>query len=110
MNLMEGDLKDGVFTGDNVKITGLDKSHTGKVTLGFRAEDASISDKAAQIGAPVYSMELLGEATMVTAKAGGSLVSVKAGKNYRANIGDEVNVSIPPEICHLFDGNSGERL
>ena len=110
MNLMEGDLKDGVFTGDNVKITGLDKSHNGKVTLGFRAEDANISDKAAQISAPVYSMELLGEATMVTAKAGGSLVSVKAGKNYRANIGDEVNVSIPPEICHLFDGSSGERL
>ena len=110
MNLMEGTLENGTFTGDNVKVTGLSKDHSGAVTLGFRAEDAEISDKAAAIEAPVYSMELLGEATMVTAKAGGNLVSVKAAKDYRSEIGDTVRVSIPSEICHLFDGKSGERL
>jgi len=110
MNLMEGTLEKGVFTGANVQISGLDKSYSGKVTLGYRAEDANITDKTAEIEAPVYSMELLGEATMVTAKAGGGLVSVKAAKDYRANIGDVVHVSIPAEICHLFDGDSGERL
>ena len=110
MNLMEGTLENGVFTGENVKVTGLSKDHSGPVTLGFRAEDAEISDKAAAIEAPVYSMELLGEATMVTAKAGGNLVSVKAAKDYRSDIGDTVHVSIPGDICHLFDGTSGERL
>ncbi|MEP1207555.1 MAG: sn-glycerol-3-phosphate ABC transporter ATP-binding protein UgpC [Rhizobiaceae bacterium] len=110
MNLMEGTLDNGVFTGQNVKISGLDTSNSGKVTLGFRAEDASITGENGQLEAPVYSMELLGEATMVTSKAGGGLVSVKAAKDYRANIGEMVKVSIPADICHLFDGNSGERL
>ncbi|MEP0941304.1 MAG: sn-glycerol-3-phosphate ABC transporter ATP-binding protein UgpC [Rhizobiaceae bacterium] len=110
MNLMQGRLEGGVFTGENVKISGLETSHSGEVTLGFRAEDAEICDVASELEAPVYSMELLGEATMVTAKAGGSLVSVKAAKDYRSQIGDTVQVSIPADICHLFDGDSGERL
>ncbi len=110
MNLMEGTLEDGTFTGANVTIKGLSKEHNGSVTLGFRAEDASIAVKSGEITAPVYSMELLGEATMVTMRAGGALVAVKADKDYRANIDDEVSISIPASICHLFDSESGERI
>ncbi|NKB50856.1 MAG: sn-glycerol-3-phosphate ABC transporter ATP-binding protein UgpC [Rhizobiaceae bacterium] len=110
MNLIDGTIEDGVFTGPNIKIPRLGKSYSGKVTLGFRAEDASITDEEADFEAPVYSMELLGEATMATARAGDSLVSVKAAKDYRCEIGDTMKVSVPPSICHLFDGETGERL
>jgi len=110
MNLLEGEISGGTFSADSVKITGLPKTHSGKMTLGFRAEDASIAKSKGQINAPVYSMELLGEATMVTMKAGGGLVSVKADKEYRAAIGDSVSFSVPASICHLFNGKSGERL
>ncbi|MEM8750857.1 MAG: sn-glycerol-3-phosphate ABC transporter ATP-binding protein UgpC [Pseudomonadota bacterium] len=110
MNLMEGQLDGGVFMADNVKVSGLPTNYSGKVSLGFRAEDAEIVSGAGALEAPVYSMELLGEATMVTVKAGGALVSIKAGKEYRANIDDMVHVKIPPAICHLFDGETGERL
>ena len=110
MNLIEGDLKDGTFTTNGVKISGLTKNHNGNVTLGYRAEDASITDKNGSINAPVYSMELLGDATMVTVRINGVLLSVKAGKEYRANIGDDVHYSITPEMCHLFDTKSGERI
>ncbi|MEM9732847.1 MAG: sn-glycerol-3-phosphate ABC transporter ATP-binding protein UgpC [Pseudomonadota bacterium] len=110
MNLMEGQLSDGVFKGDNVEIGGLTKNHNGPVTLGYRAEDAEIVSEAGEISAPVYSMELLGEATMVTMKAGGTLVSVKASKEYRANIGDTVNAKVTADICHLFDATTGERV
>ena len=110
MNLLEGDIKDGVFTGEHVVIKGLGKKHSGRVTLGFRAEDADVSAKKAQISAPVYSMELLGEATMVTLKAGGALCAVKAEKDFRAEIEDVVNISVPASICHLFDSQSGQRL
>jgi len=111
MNLMEGTLEGGTFTGDSVKITGLPESHSGPVTLGFRAEDAAVATgKNAQITAPVYSMELLGDATMVTMRAGGALVAVKADKEYRSGIGDEVGVSIPASICHLFDKETGQRI
>ncbi len=108
MNLMQGDLKGGTFTGQNVSIPGL-KGPDGPVTLGFRAEDASLSAKG-EIAAPIYSLELLGDATMITVKAGGALVSIKAPKDYRAEIDTPVSASIPASICHLFDARSGERL
>lgn len=110
MNLLEGQIKEGVFTSERVTITGLDKKYSGKITLGFRAEDAEIVPSNGEVQSPVYSMELLGEATMVTTKAGGGLVSVKAGKEYRTKIGDNLHIKIPAAICHLFDGESGERI
>lgn len=110
MNLIEGSIDGGVFTSDNVRIAGLPSHHAGKIILGFRAEDAVIATGDAAISAPVYSMELLGEATMVTMRMSGALVSVKAGKDYRIAIGDSVSVAVSADICHLFDSESGERI
>ncbi len=109
MNLMDGAIRDGVFEGANVRIEGL-KAADGEVTLGFRAEDAAVSDTQAQINAPVYTIELLGDAVMLAVKAGGQLVSVKAHKEYRAVIKDAVSFSVPPAICHIFDRATGERI
>ena len=108
MNLMDGEITDGVFRAVHVEIPGFE-GHQGRVVLGFRAEDAAISGQG-QIAAPVYSMELLGDATMVTIRAGGALVAVKADKDYRVQIGDPVAASIPASICHLFDAETGQRL
>ncbi len=108
MNLMQGRLTGGRFEGDHVSIGGL-KGPDGPVTLGFRAEDASVA-AAGEITAPVYTMELLGDATMVTVRAGGALVAVKAGKDYRAEIGDVVSIRTPAAACHLFHAETGERL
>jgi len=111
MNLIEGDINNGSFNCDNVSISGLSTACSGKVTLGFRAEDASVTEPAnAEISAPVYSMELLGEATMVTIKVAGALVSVKADKEYRIAIGEVVGISVPASICHIFNSESGERI
>ena len=111
MNLMSGRLTAGTFEGENVRIAGL-SGPDGDVTLGFRAEDASVvtADADAQITAPVYTMELLGDATMVALRAGGALINVKAHKDFRAEIGDTLSVSIPAEICHVFDQETGARL
>ena len=38
------------------------------------------------------------------------LVSVKAAKDYRVKIGDMVRISVPNEICHLFDSQTGARI
>jgi len=110
MNLLEGELRDGVFQGENITITHLSRDVNGPVTLGFRAEDAGIVSDGGQASAPAYSMELLGEATMVTMRVGGTLVSIKAAKDYRTNIGDTVHASIDASICHLFDSQTGQRL
>ena len=108
MNLIEGAISGGTFSAKNVSIPGLD-APDGPVTLGYRAEDAALADTG-NISAPIYSLELLGDATMITVRAGGAYVSVKAAKDYRAAIGDPVTAAIPAAICHLFDAGTGERL
>ena len=109
MNLMEGAISGGTFRAQNVEIAGLSATY-GEVTLGFRAEDAEVVESGGQINSPIYTMELLGDATMVSVRIGGALVSVKADKNYRAEIGDMVSIKILQEHCHLFDSATGTRI
>ncbi|MDD9739572.1 MAG: ABC transporter ATP-binding protein [Marinovum algicola] len=108
MNLIDGKIENGTFAAQHTRIEGL-ALPDGPVTLGFRAEDASLSDSG-QITAPIYTLELLGDATMISVRIGGALVSVKADKSFRAEIDDMVTISVPPEICHLFEAGSGERI
>jgi len=109
MNLMDGEVKGGTFRAENVEINGIDAAD-GKVTLGFRAEDAEkTTGGQGQINAPIYTMELLGDATMISVRVGGALVSVKADKTFRAEIGDSVSISVAANICHLFDAGTGVR-
>ncbi|MDA9100668.1 TOBE domain-containing protein, partial [Planktomarina sp.] len=109
MNLVEGSLTDGQFIGGDLKVAGLNFPNQ-TAQIGFRAEDASIVKKGGDISAAVYTMELLGDATMITVRVNGELVSVKAHKDYRAEIGDMVRISVPKEICHLFDVQTGARI
>ena len=109
MNLIDGDVSNGTFKTDNVEIRDLSVPDD-KVTLGFRAEDASVVESGGQINAPIYTMELLGDATMVSVRIGGALVSVKADKSYRAEIGDTASIAVPHAQCPLFDAETGFRV
>ena len=109
MNLMDGRLEAGAFIADATRIEGL-SAPDGPITLGFRAEDARVTANSGAITAPVYSMELLGDSTMVTVRAGGALVAVKAPKDYRIDIGQSVSIAIPTTACHLFNVKTGARL
>jgi multiple sugar transport system ATP-binding protein len=108
MNLMKGSLRGGVFEAENVRISGL-SAPDGAVTLGFRAEDASLAESG-EIAAPIYSMELLGDSSMATVRAGGALVAIKAAKDFTGNIGQPVTAHVPARICHLFDAHTGQRI
>jgi multiple sugar transport system ATP-binding protein len=108
MNLMQGTLRAGVFEAEHVRIPGL-SGPDGPVTLGFRAEDATIAETG-EITAPIYSMELLGDASMATVQAGGALVAIKAAKTFQGRIGQTIAAHIPASICHLFDASTGKRI
>ena len=129
MNLVGGRLSKGVLTGPDLRIEGL-PGRDGPVILGFRAEDAMpdggpggtpaggpigkptgrSSEGPGRITAPVYTVELLGDATMVTIRIDDALVSVKAHKDYRVEIGQAVSVVVPVAACHLFDPETGARI
>jgi len=110
MNLLKGSISDGVFTCDGVHIDGLSQKHKGNVTLGFRAEDAVIVESKGAISAPAFSMELLGDMTMVSVKSGGELISIKSDKNYHVDIGSMVMANISANLCLLFDSETGQML
>ncbi|MEM9344838.1 MAG: TOBE domain-containing protein, partial [Pseudomonadota bacterium] len=107
MNLVEGSVANGTFTAPMTQFPAA--LPDGPVTLGFRAEDATVGGEG-QISAPIYSVELLGDATMITVRLGDALVSVKAGKTYRASIGDPVAISVPSDLLHFFDSKTGARF
>lgn len=109
MNLIEGSVSDGIFSAEFTEIHNMNAA-SGAATLGFRAEDARVVDQGGQINAPIYTLELLGDATMVSVRIGGTLVSIKADKNYRAEIGDMVSIEIPQDCRHAFDAKSGVRI
>jgi multiple sugar transport system ATP-binding protein len=110
MNLIEGELSGGVFQAPGIRIGGLTQNAQGRVLLGFRAEDAELVDAGGEISAPVYTFELLGDATMVTVRTGDGFTSIKTPKAYRASIGESVHIHVPAAKCHLFDHASEMRL
>jgi multiple sugar transport system ATP-binding protein len=107
MNLIPGDIQDGTFRAEG---TAVPTQGQGPVTLGFRAEDVRVSDTPAQLTAPVYSVELLGDATLVSFRIGEALVSIRAPKDFRIAIGAPLHVAIPADKIHLFDAKTGNRL
>ncbi len=111
MNLISGKIANGTFRAEGMEVSGL-KATDGPVTLGFRAEDASIAKPGtkSQINAPVYTMELMGDSTLVTVRVGAALVATKAPKDFRIQIDAPLSISIPSEAVHLFDEASGVRL
>jgi multiple sugar transport system ATP-binding protein len=109
MNLLEGRVEGGVFKAENVTIPGFAGAPDGAITLGFRAEDASIRDTG-EISAPVYAMELLGDSSMVTMQVAGGFAAVKTAKDFKISIGNRLSAHVPARICHLFDRTTGGRL
>ena len=110
MNLVEGELRGGAFEAEGVRIADLPYADEGAVTLGFRAEDTALTDHEGAIAAPVYSFELLGDATMVTVRAAGALIAVRTPKEFRATIGEPVKIAIDPAVCHVFARDGGQRI
>ena len=115
MNLISGRITNNLFKAEKINLSGF-KTDDGYVTLGFRAEDAAIQTMKTEtattnhISATIYTLELLGDSTMVSFQIANSLVSVKAPKDYSAKIGDVVKIQIPISACHLFDTENGTRV
>ena len=109
MNLLRGEIQDGAFVAPGTRVPGFADMPGGPATLGFRAEDVEVASDG-EIAAPVYSIEMLGDATLVSLRIGEALVSAKAPRTFRARIGDPIALRVRPETCHLFDARSGRRV
>jgi len=47
---------------------------------------------------------------MVTVRTGDAMSSIKADKDFIAEIGQTVSAHVAADVCHLFDPATGERI
>ncbi|QQA43882.1 ABC transporter ATP-binding protein [Pelagovum pacificum] len=110
MNLIEGEMSGGTFRSPVLTVEGLAHRHSGPATLGFRAEDVEVVSEGGNLAAPVYSVERLGDSTMFAIRAREDLISLKADKSASLEIGETVRAKVTPEVSHIFDGTTGQRI
>lgn len=111
MNLIDGAVKDGIFTADGVQIP-VDLPDRKDVVLGIRPEELDITqDVGAAFSGKLYALELTGESTLVTLRNGTSSVCARGHADFEADIDSPCHLA-PKEGAriHLFDRASGERL
>ncbi len=111
MNFMRGELKDGTFEGANVRVEGVGGGTHGTAILGVRPEDVTlVNGEGAHFSAPIYSVELTGEVTLVTVQMDEGFVVIRAGNDFVGKIGDSVNVRISTDRTFLFDSTTEHRI
>jgi multiple sugar transport system ATP-binding protein len=113
MNLIEGAVADGAFSGGGLAVGGLGKASAAKAVLGVRPEDVKVvsaQDKEANLVAPIFSVELTGESTLVSVPAGNRLLSVRADKEFAGDFDQAVGIRVNPQRVFLFDATSQNRI
>jgi multiple sugar transport system ATP-binding protein len=111
MNLIRGEVQNGKFLGPGITVAGVAKGSHHSAVLGVRPEDLLLVDNGeAHLTAPIYSVELTGESTLVTIKVGDSLVALRADKDYAGEIDEEIRVQVNTERTYLFDRQSEQRI
>jgi multiple sugar transport system ATP-binding protein len=111
MNLIRGRLQGGVFEAPGVRVAGLSAPDSPKVTLGVRPEDVQVvSPEQGHIRGEVFSCELTGDATLVMLRLQDQVVTARAAKDHRARIGEPTAFAVETSHCHLFDGQTQNRL
>ena len=108
MNLIPISIRNKTSISQDLKFSKINVKD-GKYTLGFRAEDASI-EKTGNFTGPIYSIELLGDSTIVTLNIKNNLLHIKTSNNFSSKIGEIVSVKIPNSACHFFDSKTGIHL
>lgn len=116
MNLIDGVLERGTFTGQNGMRFDLQADRPdGPVTLGVRPDDLLV-EAAGAVSAPTTAtvglIELLGPRAIVSLDAAGTTLTsvVEASNLVGMTEGASVGITVRPGNWHLFDQVTGERL
>lgn len=111
MNLLRGEVADGQFRAPGDVRVAVRHAHRGAAVLGIRPEDIRVvAPEAGEIRAAIYTVELTGESTLVTADVGGARISARADRAFRAPIGTPIGLAIDAARLSLFDCSTTLRL
>ena len=111
MNLIDGRVESGEFRADGVRVP-VNAPDRESVVMGVRPEDLTILENtAAEIQGKLYALELTGDSTLVTLKAGNSSICARGPAEFEAEIDTLCHISIKPGArVHLFDEKTGRRI
>src|SRR6478736_6134429 len=112
MNVLSGDVMDGVFAHPAGRVP-LDRAdHSGPVKLGFRPEHATMveSGTAGALAAEVYVVEPLGNETLLALQIGDDLINLRAAAGFNPAVGSTCGVLPLTDHLHLFDVESGVAI
>ncbi|MEM1428069.1 MAG: ABC transporter ATP-binding protein [Pseudomonadota bacterium] len=111
MNFVEGALKDGVFTGPGISLPAPGQADCPSVTVGFRPEDCTVvAAGEGQLDALVYTLEMTGDQSLVTFRAGDTPLVVKMPKDFEVAVDSAAGISFDPGAACYFDVSTGRRL
>ena len=111
MNLIKGDIDNGVFTGPSTRVAGLGNRSQKNVVLGIRPEDVSIEASGkGDLNASLYSLEPTGDQTLVAARIGEQLAVAKGARDFRQEVGTLIAFSFARDRIYLFDDATGARI
>jgi len=107
MNLVKGSLIGEFFRVKEIESrladSILSQLNRKQLILGIRPEDIEIcSLQKAQFKHPVYSVEMLGDATLITIRVGHNYITAKVGKEVRTQIGEDVVMLFAPKRMYFI--------
>jgi multiple sugar transport system ATP-binding protein len=111
MNLLKGEVSAGRFVAPGDVHVPVRHPRGGAAVLGIRPEDVRVvAPEEGDIRAAIYTVELTGESTLVTADVGGARLSARADRAFRAPIGTPIGLAIDAARLSLFDPSTTLRL
>ena len=111
MNVVHGGLEGAVFQTRGARVDVPVSGRSDKAILGVRPEDCAVvpPDKGQIIG-EIYAVELIGDHTLVTVKAGEDMLTVKAAKDFTAATGANIGIAFAKDRLFVFDAATGARI
>jgi multiple sugar transport system ATP-binding protein len=113
MNFLRGQLSVGKLTGTGVTVRTAVTANVERAIVGVRPEDCRIADEASrdvQLEGRIYTVELIGDHTLVTLDLGGQMLTVKGPKDFERADGERLKIAFTPAATYVFDELTGARV
>jgi multiple sugar transport system ATP-binding protein len=109
MNFLRGTLAQGRFDAPGISLD-TPARHEGRAVLGVRPEECSlVAQGDGELQGRIYSVELIGDHSLVTMNVGEQQVVVKVPNTFAGEIGGGAGVRVNRERIYFFD-ESGARI
>jgi multiple sugar transport system ATP-binding protein len=111
MNVVHGALDGASFQTRGARVEVPVSARNARAILGVRPEDcAVVAPDQGQIRGEIYAVELIGDHTLVTIRAGEDMLTVKASKEFTGAVGEGIGVALTRERLFVFDAATGARV